>query len=125
MKIYGVQTGNVKEDKIFFISHCLGCGSIGIFREKLGSRVFISHQEDAGQNFYIKTDNRSVGNAAKLRYLVTVLTNESCMHGETKGDVTTRQTLHTQHTFSVIENAKCLVQPKHLAFWITINKCCA
>ena len=120
MIIYGVQTSNFKEDKTFFISHCLGCGSINIFWEKLGTGIFIPHQEDAGQNFYIKTANRSVGNVAKLRYLVKVLTDESCMHGETKGDVTTR---HTQHIFSVIEKAMCLVQPKHVAFWITINKC--
>jgi hypothetical protein len=82
MIIYGVQTGNFKEDNPFFISHCLGCGSISTFCGKLGTCTFISDQEDAGQNFYIKTGNRSIGNVGKLRYLVKVLADESCMHGE-------------------------------------------
>ena len=94
------------------------------FREKLGTHIFISRSEDIGQTFFTKTANRSVGNVAKLKYLLKVLTDEICMHGETKGGIRVRQTLHTQHILRVIEKAECLVQPKRVALWISIIKCC-
>jgi len=122
--IYGVQTGNVKGDKKFFISHCLGCGSISkIVRKTRHAYIYISSRGRRAK-FLHKTANRSVWNVAKLKYLLKVLAVESCVYGDTKGGVTTTHTLHTQHIFSVIEKAKGLVQPKHVAFWITIIKCC-
>jgi hypothetical protein len=46
--------------------------------------MFLSIEQDTGQNRSKKTGNKSFGSMDKFRYFGTVLTNQSCIHENVK-----------------------------------------
>jgi hypothetical protein len=48
--------------------------------------MLLCHQQNAGQNHDIKTDNRSFGNVAQFKYLELTVTNQNLTHKELQAD---------------------------------------
>jgi hypothetical protein len=46
--------------------------------------MVMSHQQNAGQNHNLQTDNKSFQNAAKFKYLETAVTYQDCIYEEIK-----------------------------------------
>jgi hypothetical protein len=46
--------------------------------------MFMSHHQTTGQNHYIKVANKFSENIAKFKYLETTLTNQNCIHKESR-----------------------------------------
>jgi hypothetical protein len=46
--------------------------------------MLVSHSQNIGQNYSIKTANRSFEGLAKFKYLVITVTDQNCMHEEIK-----------------------------------------
>jgi hypothetical protein len=52
--------------------------------------MLISHEQNAGQNYNVKIDNKSFEKVEQFIYLGTTLTNQNCIYEEIKSRVKSR-----------------------------------
>jgi hypothetical protein len=77
--------------------------------------MMMSHQQDAGQSTNIKTANKLVENAARLKYLGTALTNQNNVDTEIKSTLNNEMPA----CYHLAQNVLSSLLPKNLSLKCT------